>query len=86
MVCVFIFFRSIVDYAVEKCPENEPLDKCNTPPAPMMPRSEQKLVTLISTITQIHAEFSEMVEKGLEFKLFRLGAAQEVSLHTFTES
>ncbi|XP_031783522.1 uncharacterized protein LOC100121279 [Nasonia vitripennis] len=70
----------IVDYIAEECPEDEPLDKSNTPPAPVMPRSEQKLVTLISTINQIHAEFSEMVEKGLEYKLFRLGPPQEVQI------
>ncbi|OXU30848.1 hypothetical protein TSAR_012652 [Trichomalopsis sarcophagae] len=70
----------IVDYIAEECPEDEPLDKSNTPPAPVMPRSEQKLITLISTINQIHAEFSEMVEKGLEYKLFRLGPPQEVQI------
>jgi hypothetical protein len=54
------------------------MDKSHTPPAPIMTRSEQKLITLILEIDKKVANFRDIVIKGLQYKLFRLGLPQNV--------
>ena len=68
----------MIDFTADKIVDDEEFDKTHTPPAPMMVRSEQKIVTLILSINKKHPEFMDIVIEGIQYKLFRLGNPQQV--------
>ncbi|XP_011500750.1 PREDICTED: uncharacterized protein LOC105364516 [Ceratosolen solmsi marchali] len=70
----------IIEFIVYKMSDDETFDKTHTPPAPIMTRSEQKLITLILEIDKKVQNFSDMIIKGIQFRLFRLGVSQEVQI------
>ena len=52
--------------------DEEPLDKTYTPPAPMMSRTQQKIVTLITSLEKLMPNIVDLVTAGIDFSLFRL--------------
>ncbi|KAJ8675503.1 hypothetical protein QAD02_011289 [Eretmocerus hayati] len=67
----------IVEHIAEKLTEDEDIDKSHTPPAPLMTRTEQQIVTLIVEIDKVRPDFIDLVSVGIQFKLFRLNAAPQ---------
>ncbi|XP_033216838.1 titin homolog isoform X2 [Belonocnema kinseyi] len=64
--CIVIFLQNTFEE------EEEPLDKSNTPPAPMMSRTQQKIVTLIASLEKTMPNIFDLVSAGIDYSLFRL--------------
>lgn len=68
----------LVDYAATEYLDDTKCNTTYTPPAPPMTKFEQKLVSLIMSIKEKQPDFVDAVNKGLEYKLFRLNKNPEV--------
>lgn len=82
MLMLSCFFSLIVDFLIENVERNEPMLNEHTPPAPVMTRTQQKIVTLTHSLSKEFPDFMELVQNRIEFKLFRLknGKMSEVRI------
>lgn len=65
----------------EECTKG--LDNSHTPPAPLMTKSQQKIVALLVDLEEAKPTMFHIVQAGIEYKLFRLNQTTEVC-HFFT--
>lgn len=64
-------FRCIIEFLAQHS-DNCNIDKSFTPPAPMMSRCEQKIITLLIDLEQLRPTIIAFVRAGIQYKLFRL--------------
>ncbi|XP_043462864.1 uncharacterized protein LOC122498925 [Leptopilina heterotoma] len=74
--------KCILNVLTKKCTENESMDSTHTPPAPMMTRTQQKIITLISALEEKCKQIEnlsifEFIFHGINYSLFRLGYAPD---------
>ena len=69
-----------MNFLQERFLQEEPLDKSNTPPAPMMTKTQQKIVTLICGLERQMPEIFYFVTAGIDYTLLRLGHPQDVCI------
>ncbi|XP_034183081.2 uncharacterized protein LOC117605644 [Osmia lignaria lignaria] len=68
-----IIAKEIVEF-LSTISEGQPLDKTHTPPAPLMTKNQQKIVTLLVDLEEWDPMIFQLVLAGIEYKLFRLNS------------
>ncbi|XP_071632596.1 uncharacterized protein [Temnothorax longispinosus] len=67
-----IIAKCIVEFLLEEVDHDEPLDKSFTPPAPLMTKFEQKIITLLIDLEVSKPSVIYFVQAAIEYNLFRL--------------
>ncbi|XP_015590528.1 uncharacterized protein LOC107265513 isoform X2 [Cephus cinctus] len=72
--------KCVVNFLCETAKDDELLDRTYTPPAPLMTKVQQKIVMLLVSLKRIDPSIFNMIQTGIEYKIFRLGHAPEVNI------
>ncbi|XP_012279742.1 uncharacterized protein LOC105699387 isoform X2 [Orussus abietinus] len=64
--------KSVIEVLCKEGPKEEPLDRTHTPPAPLMTKTEQRIVAFLVTLENTRFPIIELVQMGIEYKIFRL--------------
>ncbi|XP_017875365.1 uncharacterized protein LOC108622172 [Ceratina calcarata] len=75
-----IIAKGVVEFLSMEMEHPEPLDKSHTPPAPLMTRTQQKIVTLLFDLGEQKSEVFQLIQAAIEYKLFRLSQALHKSV------
>ncbi|KYN04418.1 hypothetical protein ALC62_04642 [Cyphomyrmex costatus] len=69
-----IIAKCIVEFIIEEVDHTEALDKSFTPPAPLMTKFEQKIITLLFDLEVSKPMVIYFVQAAIEFHMFRLNS------------
>ncbi|KYQ47177.1 hypothetical protein ALC60_13809 [Trachymyrmex zeteki] len=69
-----IIAKCIVEFIIEEVDHTEALDKSFTPPAPLMTKFEQKIITLLFDLEASKPMMIYFVQAAIEFHMFRLNS------------
>ncbi|XP_015515546.2 uncharacterized protein LOC107221162 [Neodiprion lecontei] len=72
--------KCTVDFLCTKAMEHELLDRTYTPPAPILSKTQQRIITMLIVLNRTIPDLIRLVQTGIEYKLFRLGFAPEVEV------
>ncbi|XP_046753767.1 uncharacterized protein LOC124416593 isoform X2 [Diprion similis] len=72
--------KCTVDFLCTKAEENELLDRTYTPPAPILSKTQQRIITMLVVLNRTIPDLIRLVQTGIEYRLFRLGYAPEVEV------
>ncbi|XP_012263616.2 uncharacterized protein LOC105690416 [Athalia rosae] len=72
--------KCITDFLSTKAKDHEELDHTHTPPAPLLSKTQQRILTTIVVLNRTMPQIMQLVQDGIQYKLFRLNFAPEVEV------
>ncbi|XP_017753570.1 PREDICTED: LOW QUALITY PROTEIN: uncharacterized protein LOC108546140 [Eufriesea mexicana] len=74
-----IIAKGIIDFLSKEVDHNHVLDNTYTPPAPLMAKAQQRISALLVDLEKSKPTIIQIVQAGIEYKLFRLNQPIERS-------
>ncbi|KZC07025.1 hypothetical protein WN55_08909 [Dufourea novaeangliae] len=75
-----VIAKGIVDFFSSEEQSNKSLDNSHTPPAPLMTQTQQRIAALLIDLEKSNPMIFQLVQTGIEYKLFRLNQQIERSV------
>ncbi|OAD59389.1 hypothetical protein WN48_09129 [Eufriesea mexicana] len=79
-----IIAKGIIDFLSKEVDHNHVLDNTYTPPAPLMAKAQQRISALLVDLEKSKPTIIQIVQAGIEYKLFRLNQPIESLSRMYT--